>query len=1840
MLRQALLVSALVLGVLSVPVTQPAPQTAAPANPFTPTTTRATTTTTVAAAPTLTCPADITASAALGLTRAAVRFANPFVNDVPAAMISLTATHRSGMFFQLGLTRVTFYATDLMTGRAGQCSFNIRVIDNEAPVLACPASMTAPTNPGLAFSTVPYWTAPVPTDNDQVASLTSNFVVGHQFPLGNTVVVYTATDPAGNTATCTFTVTIVDVEPPRITCPGPVSQYTDTGLATGRAEWAAPNVTDNSGRYVAVVGTATSGSSVFLLGESEVTYTATDLAGNTASCTFAVTIVDKEIPSITCPADVTVTTLPGRATGTATWSYPITGDNSGFMVTLEGSHEPTANSFPIGKTVVRYTATDAAGNKNSCVFVVTVNDVEAPIIECPTDVTTTTAPGLDIGRAVWASPTATDNSLATVTIMSAFNSGDYFPFPGPTMVVYNATDIYGNSATCFFAVTVTDREAPQITCPGTLLVGTDTGRRVYTGPDRFQATAEDNTDDSPAVRCDHDEEHEFLLGTTMVTCTATDAEGNSNKCTFPVVVTDFEKPQITCPDDLEVSTDPDSAMSTVSWTVPSVSDNSEGIVTLWSSRESGDRFLLGRTPILYTATDAYGNFEECVFRVDVRDRQPPAITCPADITVTTDPGLASGTAYWNLPAVTDNSGMIVTRSGTHNSGDSFHIGATSVTYTARDDAGNENKCTFVVTVIDDEIPQMICPADVTVTVDHNSDGGTAYFTMPVLYDNSDSVVTVSCDHNSGDSSYKIGQTMVVCTAHDTAGNKDICSFVVTVVDNEPPVLTCPPAVVVYTELNLNSAIASWDLPVRTDNSKGVVQLDVSIAPGSRFPLGVTAVKYVGEDPSRNKNTCEFSVTVIDKQIPNIFCPADLTVSTDPRAATAAVVWALPVTWDNSLGPVVIEGTHQPGNRFAIGKTAVRYTAVDSTGNTNFCVFQITVVDVEAPTISCPADVLIDTNLGTASGTARWLVPQVAQNVADNSNLKVTVTGTANSGALFPIGTTFVTYTAVDLAGNAASCVFRVVVQDREAPRMLCPADVNTVTDAGLPTGRVSWRVPKASDNNQQFVAMRTSATAALTNFPVGTTTVSYWATDVFGNNATCSFLVRVRDTEAPRITCPASQVVTTLANRTTGAATWIVPNATDNMPGQLSVQSNRLPGDASFPMGLSVVRYTATDASGNINTCAFTITVLDVQAPRLLLCPASISIGNDKGMPTGRAFWTEPKVFDNSNAQVALTSNFKSGAAFPVQTLSTVTYTAMDQSGNTLSCSFTVYVTDVEAPTLVCPRNVLVPNDPGQNYATVFWTEPQPFDNSGTRVNMTFTAVPGQQFPLGVSTVTYRASDPFGNSAWCSMNITVVDAERPVVVCPVDMEVTTDAGKPFATVSWPSAFSADNSKAAVTVTASAVPGSQFALGTTVVSVRAMDAVGWTAMCKFNIRVVDRESPVISCPANVTAFKRLGLGWSTGPATWAVPVATDNAGQAGLVVTGTGLPGEDFSVGTTAVVYTARDAAGNRASCTFFITIQIRTIAVKVRVVDSETALGMANMDVSVVDFTPRILPASIATTARATTARATTTTRRTKAAARRAIEEEESDVQETVVSRVARQVVTSNVVVRTNAAGVATLRLNADPRPVTFFAQISASAQGQFDLDVYEGMPSSVTVVIAISSIAGRDEWRFVTSWLESSLPATNNLDAQMVTPYSCRVSADTLGCVDVEGFRMAELNANFAVNDTLHQGSGPETISVSGTQSGVYRHFVYLPQPEGSFVQSQAQVCVHRNTGMVSCMHVGLDGATTAAGSSAGLWRFWHTYVLNLNSQSVVAVNAIRCDPSLSTGSTAELPNEQPRRC
>src|SRR5512139_1107496 len=116
--------------------------------------------------------------------------------------------------------------------------------------------------------------------------------------------------------------------------------------------------TDNCGTVTNIVSVPASGST-FPVGVTTVTNTATDSSGNRTVCTFTVTVRDTQLPTITCPADVTVNVNAGLcvATGVALGS-PTTGDNCGAVTVTNNAPA----QFPVGTNLVTWTATDVNGN--------------------------------------------------------------------------------------------------------------------------------------------------------------------------------------------------------------------------------------------------------------------------------------------------------------------------------------------------------------------------------------------------------------------------------------------------------------------------------------------------------------------------------------------------------------------------------------------------------------------------------------------------------------------------------------------------------------------------------------------------------------------------------------------------------------------------------------------------------------------------------------------------------------------------------------------------------------------------------------------------------------------------------------------------------------------------------------------------------------------------------------------------------------------------------------------------------------------------------------------------------------------------------------------------------------------------------------------------------------------------------------------------------------------------------------------------------------------------------------------------------------------------------------
>jgi len=235
-------------------------------------------------------------------------------------------------------------------------------------------------------------------------------------------------------------------------------------------------------------------------------------------------------PTIICTGDITVGNTPGQCGAVVNYPPPQVVDSCpGAIVSCS---PPSGSFFPAGATTVTCTATDPCGGGSAiCSFTVTVNDIEPPTISCPTNITAANDPGQCGAVVNYPPPTVSDNCPG-VTSSCLPASGSFFPV-GSTTITCTATDAAGNTSTCSFTVTVNDTEAPVIHCPADIIVGNDSGTDGAIV--HFTPTVSDNCP-NPTFFCTPSSGSFFPLGTTPVTCTATDASGNTSTCSFKVTV--------------------------------------------------------------------------------------------------------------------------------------------------------------------------------------------------------------------------------------------------------------------------------------------------------------------------------------------------------------------------------------------------------------------------------------------------------------------------------------------------------------------------------------------------------------------------------------------------------------------------------------------------------------------------------------------------------------------------------------------------------------------------------------------------------------------------------------------------------------------------------------------------------------------------------------------------------------------------------------------------------------------------------------------------------------------------------------------------------------------------------------------------------------------------------------------------------------------------------------------------------------------------------------------------------------------------------------------------------
>lgn len=762
-------------------------------------------------------------------------------------------------------------------------------------------------------------------------------------------------------------------------------------------------------------------------------------------------------------------------------------------------------------------------------------------------------------------------------------------------------------------------------------------------------------------------------------------------------------------------------------------------------------------------TDACGNLSPDFTQIiTVTDTEKPTITAPPSVIHNADADKCGATGVvLGTPVTADNCSVA---SVTNNAVEPFTVGSTTVTWTVTDGAGNVATADQIVTVTDVQKPTITAPPPLSVGTDAGKCSATnVVLGSPVTADNC-SVASIT---NNAVEPFPIGSTTVTWTVTDPAGNFATAAQLITVTDAEKPLITAPPPVTVNSDAGKCTATGViLGTPVTSDNCTVVSVTNDAVEP---FASGKTSVTWTVTDAGGNVSTAAQIVTVIDTEKPAITAPPALIVNTDAgKCSASGVNPGTPVTSDNCS---VASVTYNPTEPFALGNTTITWTVTDRAGNIATATQIITVSDSEKPTIVAPAAVTVNVDSGKCSASNVALGTPVT---TDNCSI-----ASVSNDAVepFPIGSTTVTWTVKDAAGNTSTATQIVTVTDAEKPQITAPVDINIIENvdqcgvSGLNIG-----TPVLSDN----CSIASVTNDAVEPFLPGRTTVTWKVTDVSGNSSTAIQTITVVDNQFPVITAPASVSVSCDPGKSTASGVNTgIPVVSDNCPTSVSNDAVE-----PFSLGETIVTWYATDTYGNRSSAIQKITVVDSEKPKFTGCTNQVA-NTDIGLRThlmNGIDWNS-KVSDNVRI-ASLTYNLSgatsgSGADFNNLILNigvtTISLLATDSSGNSSSCSFDVTATDNEDPQLLnCSSidNKEFKTGIGNTTYTIIGNmlDASATDNdriksityllSGATVG-TGSSLNGVTLNIGETNIKWTATDNSGNSSYCLLKVTVLDSNLP-----------------------------------------------------------------------------------------------------------------------------------------------------------------------------------------------------------------------------------------------------------------------------------------------------------------------------------------------------------------------------------------------------------------------------------------------------------------------------------------------
>jgi len=1033
----------------------------------------------------------------------------------------------------IGPNTVTLTVTD-SNGFTDTCTATVTVEDNIDPVITCAPDGTRDTDPGVCQYTVVGTEFDATfTDNCMDGSITNDLngtdtIAGEILPKGDTTVIWTVDDGNGQTASCTTVITVEDNEDPVVVCQNIILELDSNGMAsislstdTLKITEADPNSPDtieiqnfstsseNYSGYVVVISDSYSNINI---ANTQLWNLGTMAAGEVLFKTDGVTnpwgnnmFWNNSSNSWAMIIDDT-----GKVVDAIFWGW-TEAEILAFNTTING--------FPITITSNEWSGDGTGANCTQSRVRQGTSDLNtAADWVCGATTLGSMNPGLSITPGTGIIDSVSDNcGIDTITLSQTdFTCADL----GANTVTVTVTDVNGNVATCISIVTVEDNIDPVITCAPDGTRDADPGVCQYTvvGTE-FDATFTDNCLSS-IITNDFDGNSTLAgaaipKGVNTITWTVDDGNGQTASCTTVITVEDNEDPVITCAPNGTRDADPgvcqytvvgtefdatftDNCMSAV------ITNDLNGLDTI-----AGEILPKGVTTVVWTVDDGNGQTATCTTVITVEDNEDPVITCAANGTRDTDPGLCQYTVVGTEfdATFTDNcpDGSITNdMNGTDTvAGEILVPGVYTVVWIVDDGNGQTATCTTVITVEDNEDPLIACPVDVAVNTDPGQCSTVVIFPDAIAIDNCGVASVIQTAGLPSGSMFPVGVSTVEYTATDIHGNTSVCSFTITVTDNEPAMAVCQD-ITIELDANGNAMIVASDVDGGSTDNCGVAGISIDIDTFDCSDVGLNDVTLTVTDVNGNVSTCIAVVTVEDVTDPDVLC-MDITVQLDATGTVTIAGIDVDGGSTDACGIASYELDIDTFDCSNVGPNTVILTVTDVNGNVSTCTAVVTVEDNISPDLVC-MDITVELD---ENGEATIVPEDVMANNTDACGILTTGIDIFQFNC-DDIGTPVtVTVFSQDVNGNLSSCMAVVTVVDLLAPVVTCPADITV--DPG--PGNLFYEVPDyfatgeatATDNCTDPLILLSQDPAAGTLLSDGVYTVTMTAEDEYGNIGTCTF---------------------------------------------------------------------------------------------------------------------------------------------------------------------------------------------------------------------------------------------------------------------------------------------------------------------------------------------------------------------------------------------------------------------------------------------------------------------------------------------------------------------------------------------------------------------------------------------------------------------------------------------------------------------------------------------------------------------------------------------------------------